>query len=301
MRKFAGSTNSSRKDSRLLSFFGVAILIIEYKKETKMENTLYYFTGTGNSLANARRLADLLGEARVISMARALEEGLEPRGQRIGLLFPTYAYGLPRMVTDFVQSMSFPHDAYVFAVGSSFGIPGRVLRQLDRLLKKQGTRLHAGFNVLDPRSSLIEDPDNDTVQRIMIGLNRGQTPARSQDRIEEIAETVTAKRRQSPESSNWPTSVVGGLLNGFAVSSFKTMAQSFSAGAECNACGTCARVCPRSNIRIEDGRPLWGSDCEMCHACIQWCPREAIQFADRTEDKPRYRNPQVSVTDMMMR
>ena len=54
-------------------------------------------------------------------------------------------------------------------------------------------------------------------------------------------------------------------------------------------------------FRIADGRPLCGHDCEMCHACIQWCPREAIQFANRTEDKPRYRNPQVSVTAMMMR
>lgn len=45
---------------------------------------------------------------------------------------------------------------------------------------------------------------------------------------------------------------------------------------------------------------MWGTDCEMCHACIQWCPQEAIQFADRTQDKPRYRNSEVSVSDMLV-
>lgn len=265
-----------------------------------MENEFFYFTGTGNSLANARRIASRIGETRVVSMPGALEEGTVPSGARIGLFFPTYAYGLPRMVKDFVRTVRFPRDAYIFAVASSFGIPGSVLKQLDRLLRKQGLRLHAGFNVFDPRSSLIEDPDNDTVQRVMIGLNRGERPARSEDRLEEITETALARKRHPLERSNLATSFVGGMLNGVAVSSFKTMAGNYSANDGCKSCAICARVCPRGNIRIEAGRPVWGTDCEMCHACIQWCPQEAIQFADRTQDKPRYRNSEVSVGDMLV-
>lgn len=266
-----------------------------------MENEFYYFTGTGNSLANARRIAAHIGDTRITSIPSELEKGHRPTGVRIGLFFPAYAYGLPRIVKDFVARASFPKDAYIFAVCSSFGIPGGVLRQLDRLLRKQGVRLHAGFNVLDPRSSLIEDPDNDTVQRVMISLNRGDAPQRSEDRIAEIAAVVGAKQANRLERSNRLTSFVGGMLNGVAVSSFRTMAESFSTTDACRSCGICARICPRGNIQLEDDRPVWGADCEMCHACIQWCPQEAIQFADRTADRPRYRNAAVSINEMLLR
>ena len=266
-----------------------------------MQNEFYYFTGTGNSLANARRIASRIGDTRVVSIPRVLEGEPRPRGDRIGLFFPAYAYGLPRIVKDFVSRANFPKEAYIFAVCSSFGIPGGVLRQLDRLLRKQGVRLHAGFNVLDPRSSLIEDPDNDTVQRVMISLNRGDTPRRSEDRIEEIAAAVRVKQSTRLERSNRLTSFVGGMLNGVAVSSFPTMAESFSTTDACRSCGICARICPRGNIQLEGDRPVWAADCEMCHACIQWCPQEAIQFADRTADKPRYRNAAVSINEMLLR
>jgi ferredoxin len=266
-----------------------------------METTIFYFTGSGNSLANARRLAAELGGARLVSMPRALGEGFVPPSGRIGLVFPTYAYGLPRMVREFAEKAVLPEDAYVFAVASSFGIPGPVLRQLSGILRKRGVRLQAGFAVLDERSSLLEDPDNDAIQKLMISVNRGEFPARSGERMAEITRTVAACRPRRLEGSNRLTNIIGGLLNPLAVSTFKKMGRQYRSNGSCSGCGTCVRLCPRNNIRLEDGRPVWGDDCEMCHACIQWCPAEAVQHGQTTEDKPRYRNPEVTVQDMLLR
>jgi ferredoxin len=274
-----------------------------------MKTTLYYFTGSGNSLVNARRIAEGLEkheeEVRIVSIPGALEAGgahLQGLGShRVGFLFPTYAYGLPRIVKEFVQKVEIPGDAYLFAVASNFGIPGPVLRQLDGLLRKKGSRLHAGFSVLDARSSLMEDPESDPIQKVMISANRGKFPERSIDRIDEIVATIVAERRHPLESSTLLANLIGGMLNPLASRTLKSMAENFWTNDACSSCGTCARICPRGNIRMENGRPVWGDDCEMCHACIQWCPREAVQFKDVTSDKPRYRNPEVAVGELVIR
>jgi ferredoxin len=205
------------------------------------------------------------------------------------------------MVREFAERAALPKNGYLFAVASSFGIPGPVLHQLRRILRRRGLRLHAGFTVLDERSSLLEDPDNDTIQKVMISVNRGEAPARSEARMTEISRTVAACSSHRPESSNRLTNLIGGLLNPLAVSMFKGMAARYRSNERCSGCGTCVRICPRGNIRLEEGRPVWGNDCEMCHACIQWCPREAVQHGETTEEKARYRHPAVTVQDMQLR
>lgn len=274
-----------------------------------MSTTIYYFSGTGNSLTNARRIAEGLADAEVISIPHALSlnsedtipaPGTSSDTRRIGFVFPTYAYGLPRMVREFVQKTELPKNAYYFAVASNCGIPGPVLRQLVRLLRKNGCRLHAGFSVLDESSSLINDPDNDGIQKMMISMNKGQFPAKSGDRMDEIIRTIEAEEEHRAETSNRITNFFGSLLNRMASSSFPTMAKNFWVTDDCTGCGTCVKFCPRNNIRMENGRPVWGDDCEMCHACIQWCPREAVQYAELTKEKPRYRNPEVQWGDMIL-
>jgi len=110
-----------------------------------------------------------------------------------------------------------------------------------------------------------------------------------------------SKMRMRLESSNLLTNLIGGLLNPLAIRTLKTMAENFWATEACSGCSICVRICPRDNIRMENGRPVWGDDCEMCHACIQWCPSEAVQFKDVTSEKQRYRNSEVEVRDMLLR
>lgn len=266
-----------------------------------MSKTIYYFTGTGNSLVIARKLAEGLGETEVLSMGMEINASPKPTDRTIGFVFPTYAYGLPRMVREFAENISLPKDAYVFAVASNFGIPGKVLTQLNRILRKKGRGLDAGFAVLDKRSSLIEDPDNDLIQRMMISANRGWHPIPSSDRMEEMIETIGAKRRHRLETSNGLTNLLGSLLYPLALKTFKGSGEHLWTDGSCSGCGTCVKICPRNNIQIVDSRPVWGDDCELCHACLQWCRKSAIQYKHLTEGKERYRNTAVSIKDMVLR
>ena len=266
-----------------------------------MKTTIYYFTGSGNSLAIARKVAAGLEEAELVAIAKVFDQEMQVSSRRIGFVFPVYAYGLPRMVREFVQKIEMPAGAYIFGIASNCGIPGTTLRQLDRVLRKQGNRLQAGFSVLDERSSLINDPDNDAIQKLMISSNRSEFPEKSSRRIDEMVGTIAAEQSAPIESSNLLTNILGGVLNPLAAGSFKRMAAEFWTSENCSGCSSCVRVCPRGNIRLENGRPVWGEDCEMCHACIQWCPAAAIEFKDLTQSKPRYKCPGITLQEMLLR
>ena len=46
--------------------------------------------------------------------------------------------------------------------------------------------------------------------------------------------------------------------------------------------------CPLNNIRLENGKPVWGKNCTHCMACICYCPKEAIEYGKKSKGKPRY-------------
>lgn len=43
-----------------------------------------------------------------------------------------------------------------------------------------------------------------------------------------------------------------------------------------------------NNIRLENGKPVWGKNCTHCMACICYCPKEAIEYGEKSKGKPRY-------------
>lgn len=45
----------------------------------------------------------------------------------------------------------------------------------------------------------------------------------------------------------------------------------------CNSCGWCARHCPRLNISMDDGKPVFSDQCIMCMRCVYGCPQNAIK------------------------
>jgi ferredoxin len=49
------------------------------------------------------------------------------------------------------------------------------------------------------------------------------------------------------------------------------------AGESCSSCGWCEENCPRENIHLENGRPVFGDKCIICLRCIYGCPNRSIK------------------------
>ena len=65
---------------------------------------ILYFSGTGNSLAVARQLAERLNE-RLMPLIEAVKQDLTNE-KRIGLVFPTYDFNLPPAMRNMVAQLN---------------------------------------------------------------------------------------------------------------------------------------------------------------------------------------------------
>jgi ferredoxin len=167
----------------------------------------------------------------------------------------------------------------VFAAATTGGMPGAILRQAARLLRRRGLPLSAGVHL--PYSLRPEDA------------------AIRESRLDELCGAIRARRADAAASGSLVDRLVlTGIGNSLARLLIPKEDRSFEAGASCEGCGTCARLCPAGNIELEDGKPRWKGHCEQCGACFAWCGRAAIAgkcLAART----RYTNPGVSLSEML--
>jgi flavodoxin len=114
-----------------------------------MKTIIYYFTGTGNSLAAAKRIESGIGDCDLVPIASLQDTtgDVLPWADRVGIVCPVYFSGLPVMVAEFAGRLDLSGSEYTFSV-VTFGGSGAssALRQLDDILKeKHGRGLDAGF------------------------------------------------------------------------------------------------------------------------------------------------------------
>ncbi len=259
-----------------------------------MKTILYYFTGTGNSLAAARKIAAALGDTELVPIASHQETTgtIKPAAARIGIVAPVYFCGLPLMVAEFARRLDPAAAEYLFCVMThGGGGESAALRQIDGIIRKRGGRgLDAGFGLAMPGNYLLMyDPPAGEKQREI--LQKADTV------ITEIAGTVGRCEKRS-----LPSSLINHVLYSFAYPYFRSRVREgdrkFTVSEKCTACGTCVSVCPSDNIELVNDRPVLHHHCELCCGCIHACPVQAIQAGPKTETRGRYRNPDIAIADL---
>ncbi len=204
---------------------------------------------------------------------------------------------MPRIVEEFVSRLNFSEKPYVFAIATCVAIQGNTLKDLRRVLRAKQVDLNAGFAVKAGRSSLMR---LNALDNIIIRLDRQRLRLKpAEERMDVMVKIVKSRANYSPETSSWSANLFGSLLHNLAIKKFKSMDMEFMVNDSCTACGNCANICPRSNIEIKDGHPVFHHDCELCHACIQWCPNFAIRHPNFDEKLTQYRNSNVKLIDIL--
>lgn len=257
-----------------------------------MKTTIYFYTGTGNSLWTARNLAGRLDQSEVISLSRNKQQSLSCDSERIGLVFPVHIWGVPPPVIEFLRSLKANPTQYVFAVAVNAGQVAATLIQLRKLLHAKHLHLSSGFS--------IDLPSNYIPWGGAVSQDKQQKKiSAALKKIERIAEVVRNKEDLPPEVGPLWQNLIFSLIYRKSLPYVARMDKSFLADEKCSSCGICEKICPAQNIRIVSGKPVWQHRCEQCFACIQWCPEEAIQYGKNTTTKKRYHHPDISLKDML--
>jgi len=247
---------------------------------------IYYFSGTGNSLAVARAVAERLG-GDLIPIASAIDGAvIETEADVIGITFPVYYANLPSIVRRFAESLDSRDDAYVFAIATYGGAAGASLKTLGELLRSRGKALSAGFGTHMPQNAFRKPWESKQAiyrraeKRIDFVLRSVETRREGMFYSNPLLQSVLTPlegwlRRMTAlhleEVSNTPS------RSGLRVEDLIPLADcGFTVSDACTGCGICARVCPVGNIEIVEGKPAWRNHCENCLACVNRCPAGAI-------------------------
>jgi ferredoxin len=260
-----------------------------------MKTIIYYFTGTGNSLAAAQKIAGGLGDCELepIASLKDTTGDIIPQAERVGIICPVYDAGIPIIVAEFAGRLDLSGVRYSFAL-VTLGVTGvSALHMLNHILeKRKGRRLEAAFIVKMPGNfPAVSRPPTDT--------KRDQIFAAADARLTEITGLIKQGAAVRPGFSPF-SSLMRMVLYGPFARSVHDADKKFSVSDTCTSCGTCATVCPVKNIVIEQSRPVWQHQCELCCACLNFCPVQTIDLAmlRGTKGRGRYRHPGLKISDM---
>jgi ferredoxin len=246
---------------------------------------IYYFSGTGNSLWSAQKIAQSIdGECELINIGDEVRKNeIIVEADAVVLVFPSYAYGLPLCVRCFAQKAVLK-TRYIAAFVTFGSSPGGTLGALRRILKRKKINNCFYGRIPAPENYLalfgVQKPDK---------INRRLSMQRE---ATEEAVRVIIERRENSVNTFCPFSGFVWTLFSLGV---KILYKFYRLSGDCNGCGICAKICPVSAITMRDGRPVFSKKCEHCQGCVNICPLRAIQFGRAKFGAPGYCNPALGI------
>ena len=251
-------------------------------------DTIYWFSGTGNSLYAAKRLAAGLGNPPLVRMTDN-PQPVGGKGDKVGFVFPSYFGNLPRAVRLFVEKLEIQPDTYIFAIVTGGGAKTGSLVELRALLKKKGLVLSYGRGLF-------------MTGNYIVNYNPG-SPEAAEKTLDRADKHI---QRFAADISGGAVSVIAiPITANYLYKNIEKLDAIFTVSEACTSCGLCEKLCPVSNIRMTSDqeqpgkeKPEWQHRCEQCMACISWCPVKAIDYGGRTQARRRYQNPRIKAEEL---
>lgn len=250
------------------------------------ENILVlYYTGTGNSEYVAKRIGEQI-EDEVINLFDKIRghNYSEIHSDRpFVIVYPTYAWQMPRILRDFILQTVFTGNKHVYFVATCGDSMGNMPKYLPELCERKMFSYMGCAEVIMPENyiAMFNAPEKTKAVKIVKDADMV-----IKDIVDVIKHNGTIPKKKIGAFAKVSSGMVNTLFYPLFVS-----AKKFYATDACIGCGKCTRVCPLDNITLKEGKPAWGDQCTHCMACICKCPKEAIEYGSKSKGKPRYQCP----------
>lgn len=256
-----------------------------------------YFTATGNSLHIARSLGgDLL------SIPQMDKEGIyDFTDDKIGVVFPLHAWGVPSYIAEFLKKATFNCD-YLFAV-TTYGIySGAVAKHLTDIGNEAGytfdyiNRIKMVDNYVptfDMKKEIEKEPKKEIdkhLAQVKLDIDASKRGTLKENVLQKVAFNYMKGREDKPFNENrLKVHVYGEPIDNY-----------MEVDDACTQCGVCTKVCPVDNIQVDkdNGKIALSDKCFMCFACLHHCPSNAIHVKGEVS-KDRYMNSNVKLKDII--
>ena len=249
---------------------------------------ILYFSATGNCAFAAKRIAEKTGDEvlNLLEKLRAHDHSPLSSEKPWVVVSPVYVAEMPRLLADWLRAtpLNGCRDIFfVFTAASEMSCSGYFAK---KLAEEKGLVYHGSASITMPTNYPIffTVKTESECRRIVLDA----IPA-----IDKAAEII-ALRGIIPEKKPGRATLGATIPVNELYYKYFVKADDFYATDACIGCGKCTRVCPCANIRLENGRPVWGDTCTHCMACLSSCPKEAIEYGKKTVGKRKYHFPNLA-------
>ncbi len=231
---------------------------------------IVYFSGTGGTERAAGHLERALSARGVGVTVTALGKGPYPpvKADLLAVLFPVYAANAPQPVYEWIAAAPRGNGTRAAVISVSGGgevSPNTACRlPTIRRLERKGYDVGYEQMLVMPSNCLVAYGDE------FSALLLRAAPYKTAKIADDLLAGV--RRRTRP---GLPDRVITRLAS-IEHTGSKWFGKSLCAGGNCNGCGLCAARCPRGNIEMRGGKPVFGGSCVICLRCVYGCPRRAI-------------------------
>jgi len=231
-----------------------------------------YFSGTGSTARVADAFENELircGLSVIRSEIRGGNLHSDENEDLLILLFPVHAFNSPRIVYQWIDSLSGARQIPVAVISVSGGgeiSPNTACRlsSIRRLEKKNYRVIYEKMMVM-PSNWVMRTDDGLAIRLLRV------LPSKVERIVDDLLRGV--ERRIKPKLIDRVFSRIGEMEKTGA----RFFGRNLRVNDTCNGCGWCAKNCPSNNITMLDNKPVFGEDCILCLKCIYGCPKQAIE------------------------
>lgn len=247
---------------------------------------ILFFTGTGNSEYVAKKIGKEIGEEPVNLFEKIRSQDYTELNSETPYIIcaPTYAWEVPTIVRDWMKKAPFCGNKemyFVLTCGSSAGGAGIYAKML---CEEMGMKYKGLAPIVMPENyiAMFNAPDETEAKQIV---------KKAENSIQTVISCIK-EGKDIPEKilpgSKYFSKIINDIFFNYFVKDKK-----FVVSKKCTGCGMCEKVCPLSNVKLDDKtkKPVWQGNCTHCMACICKCPAEAIEYGRASVGKPRYKCP----------
>ena len=243
---------------------------------------IIFFSGTGNSRYCASMLSDLLDDELFDAFAPMRAGKGEKLHSDKPLVFvsPTYSWRIPRVFSEFLEKSEFDGcgSAYfVMTCGNGIGNAGE---HNGKICTAKGLKYMGTAPIIMPENfiAMFDAPPAEKAKQIV---------AAAREHIRAAAKGIKANECFAARRAGAFGKLESGVINTLFYK-FSTSAAPFTVKDSCNGCKKCENGCVMGNIKLKEGRPVFGESCTQCMACICGCPVLSIEYGKKSRGKPRY-------------
>jgi ferredoxin/flavodoxin len=257
--------------------------------------TLYYFSGTGNSLHIAKALKEKLDDCELLPIAALInQDSIIATSEKVGFVFPVYSWALPKIVYDFIEKIDLGNTKYIFAVTTMGGFSKQYVAPLiNKLLEPKNKELDVAYNLRIFSNNIWGSKRINPLPSKEKGEKRIK---KALLKLEAIAKIIHNNKKDTVRKASY-YSMEKSYFS--FMKEVNTMDEKYYVDEKCDGCGICQQICPVDNIKLVNEKPEWQHKCQMCTGCLHYCPQKAIQWGEFTLDRERYNHPYIKVKELI--